>query len=180
MKQKILLHVCCAICGAALVDLLKEQFEIVVFFYNPNIHPEKEYVSRRDSVKSLANIYNLQFIEGEYNKEDWFSLVKGFETEPEGGARCPICFKMRLDKVGSFAKENNCQGFLTTLALSPYKSEEQINNIAKEVSENNNVKFITLKDLNIDKKEVWRKTRELAKQYNFYHQKYCGCIFSVR
>jgi len=182
MKQKILLHVCCAICGAALTELLKDKYDVVILFYNPNIHPKEEYEKRKDSVKKLAEIYNLQFIEGEYDDKNWFELVKGLEQEPEGGARCPVCFKMRLEKTGQVAKENNCTGFLTTLAMSPYKNENQINEIALRLASltQGKAKFLTLKDLGIDKKQIWQKSRELARKYEFYHQKYCGCVYSIR
>lgn len=188
MKEKILLHVCCAICGAALTELLKDKFEVVLYFYNPNVHPQEEYLKRRDAVKSLAEIYNVEFFEGEYDKENWFETVKGLEQEPEGGKRCPVCFKMRLKKAGEFAKQQNCTGFLTTLAMSPYKNEQQINEIALRLDllAQGKVKFLTIEDLagtdNVAefKKKVWQKSRELARQYQFYHQKYCGCIYSVR
>lgn len=186
MKQKILLHVCCAICGAAITDLLKDKYDIVILFYNPNIHPKEEYEKRRDSVKKLAEIYNLQFIEGEYDDKNWFEKIKGLEKEPEGGVRCPVCFAMRLEYAGKIAKENNCSAFLTTLAMSPYKNEVQINEIGKHVAGNFGLQFLTAEDLagGIDvrefKKQIWQKSRQLAKQYEFYHQIYCGCVFSIR
>lgn len=186
MKPKILLHVCCAICGAALTDLLKDKYDIVILFYNPNIHPKEEYEKRRGSVKKLTEIYNLQFIEGEYDDKNWLEVVKGLEYEPEGGARCTVCFKMRLKKAAEFAKAQNCTGFLTTLSMSPYKNEEQINMIGKDVAEKFGLQFLTAQDLagaedvKEFKKKVWQKSRELAKKYEFYHQKYCGCMFSIR
>lgn len=189
-KEKILIHVCCAICGAALTELLKDKFEAVLYFYNPNIHPEDEYLKRRDAVKSLAEIYNVKFFEGNYDKENWFEIVKGLEKEPEGGARCPVCFKMRLEKAGEFAKEQGCAGFLTTLAMSPYKNELQINEIGKFMAEKFGLQFLTIEEIigsipGIDhadefKKKIWQKSRELARQYQFYHQKYCGCVYSMR
>lgn len=179
MKKKILLHTCCAICGVALVELLKDQFEVVIFFYNPNIHPKEEYERRRDSVKNLAEIYDLQFIEREYDNNNWFEKVKGLEKEQEGGVRCPVCFKMRLECAGKIAKENNCFGFLTTLLISPYKNEDQINEIGKEIAGKYSLNFLTDKDFGLDKKQVWQKSRELSRKYEFYHQKYCGCMFSI-
>jgi len=137
MKPKLFLHVCCAVCAAAMVDLLKDKFEIVLFYYNPNTHPEEEYQKRKESVVELAKIYNVEFLEGEYDKEIWFEKVKGLEKEPEGGKRCLVCFKNRLQRTALLAKENY---FTTTLSLSPYKNEKEINKIGKKIPQ----KFLTL------------------------------------
>lgn len=178
-KSKIIIHTCCAVCGAYLAEFFKENSEPILFFYNPNIYPLEEYERRKDAIKKLAEIYNLKFIEGDYDTENWNAAIKGFEAEPEGGKRCEICFKMRLDKTAEFAKENDADFFATTLAISPYKNEKIINEIGESIGEKINIKFVKLTELNIDKKELWQKTRELAKKYNFYHQNYCGCIFSI-
>jgi len=126
-KPKLMLHVCCAVCGAFMVDFLKDKYDMSLFFYNPNIHPEEEYLKRKESALKLANIYSIDFIEGEYDKDSWFGKIKGLEQEQEGGKRCLVCFEERLLKTASASEEY----FSTTLSLSPYKDENAINNIGK-------------------------------------------------
>jgi len=177
-KSKILLHTCCAICAVNLVELLKREFEPLIFFYNPNIHPKSEYEKRKESVKKLAKIYNVEFIEGSYEVEKWFKEIKGLEKEPEGGKRCPICFKIRLLKTAKLAKERDIKYFATTLAASPYKDEKIIEKLGKKIAEEFELEFLSLTDFGLEKNASWRRSRQLARKYNFYHQKYCGCVFS--
>jgi len=179
-KPKIIIHVCCAVCGAALVELLRERFEPVVFYYNPNIYPKEEYDKRKNSVESLAQLNKVEFIEGPYDNDNWLKTVKGLERELEGGKRCDVCFNARLSKVAEFTKDSDAVYFTSTLFLSPYKNEWQINKIGASIASQFNLQFLTIEDLKIDKKTFWAKTRELSKKYNFYHQRYCGCVYSVR
>ena len=179
-NPKIIIHVCCAVCGAALVELLKERFEPVVFYYNPNIYPQEEYEKRKSSVQNLAQLNEVEFIEGPYDSDGWLKTVKGLEKELEGGRRCDTCFNFRLGKVAEFAKESGAAYFTSTLFLSPYKNEWQIGKIGESVASKFDLQFLTMDDLKIDKKTFWAKTRELSKKYNFYHQKYCGCIYSIQ
>lgn len=176
-KPKIVIHICCAICGAYLTELFKKDFTPIIFFYNPNIHPREEYEKRKDSAVKLARIYNAEFIEGNYDDKNWFEKIKGFENEPEGGKRCPACFRIRLHETAILAKNKNTPYFTATLAASPYKNEILINSIGNEIAKELNLNFIKLNNLE-NKQDIWKKTRELAKKYDFYHQKYCGCIFS--
>jgi len=178
-KPKLVLHTCCAVCGAYLVDLLKDQFRITLFFYNPNIWPKEEYEKRLEAVKKLAEIYNINFKEGEYNYDFWSKKIKGFENEPEGGKRCPICFRMRLEETAKIAKEEDALYFTTTLAISPFKDDKILDEIANSIAKENDLIFLPLSEFG-DKKDLWRKTQELSKKYQFYHQKYCGCQFSFR
>lgn len=178
-NSRIVLHTCCAVCGAYFSKFLKEKFrEVLIYFYNPNIHPKEEYNKRKEAVQKLAKIYNFEFKEGVYDKDRWFELVRGLEGEPEGGKRCSVCFEMRLKKAADFAKNNGFQCFATTLFLSPHKDGKVIDEIGKEIAGDLGVNFLAFSELNKDKKELWQKTRELAKKFNFYHQTYCGCVFS--
>lgn len=176
-KKKLVLHTCCAICGAALVEELKSNFEIIVFFYNPNIQPEQEYEKRLDSAKKLAEIYKLEFIEGDYEPEKWLENVRGLENEPENGIRCPVCFKMRLEKTAQLAEKMNAD-FTTTLLISPYKNKEIICCLGGLAAETTESQFFSFENLGLNKQKLWQKTKGLAKKYDFYHQKYCGCQFS--
>lgn len=179
-KPRILLHVCCAVCGSRLAQTLKDRFQPVVFYYNPNIHPREEYDKRRDSAEKLADLNGLDFIEGPYDTASWFTAVAGFENEPEGGKRCPICFVLRLQKTAEEAKQRNIRFFATTLSLSPYKDENLIDKLGDEIGREMNLRFVAAKELAPDRKGFWRRTREIAKEKSFYHQKYCGCEFSQR
>jgi hypothetical protein len=179
MKPKILVHLCCAICGASLIEKLKEKFEPVIFFYNPNIYPETEYKKRKESVKKLAKIYNVKFFEEKYDTENWQEKIKGKEKELERGERCYDCFEMRLEKTAEVAKENNFEFFTTSLFVSPFKNENQVDLAGKSVSEKYKINYLSMLEIIENKPENWKKTRELSKKYDFYFQKYCGCIFSM-
>ncbi|HOM33264.1 MAG TPA: epoxyqueuosine reductase QueH [Candidatus Paceibacterota bacterium] len=179
IKPKLILHICCAVCGAYLIDLLKNQFEIILYFYNPNIWPKEEYDKRLKEAEKLAEIYQINFQEGEYNYDLWLEKVRGWESEPEGGKRCLICFRERLEKTAEIAKKEKSLYFTTTLAISPFKDEKVLDEIATLIAKENNLIFLPLSEFG-DKKELWKKTQELSKKYELYHQKYCGCQFSFR
>ncbi|MGB9847946.1 MAG: epoxyqueuosine reductase QueH [Minisyncoccia bacterium] len=184
MKEKILLHICCAVCGAYLIELLKEKFEVILYYCNSNIWPEEEYYKRLESVKKLAQEYQVDLIVEKYDHDSWVEKVKGLEKEAEGGKRCEVCFQERLGKTIDYALQNKIKYFSTTLPISPYKSEDLINEIGRKMSLNGEITFLAFSEIEKmfqkDKKELWKKTRELAKKLNLYHQKYCGCEFSLR
>ncbi len=167
----MLLHTCCAPC----LDGLIVAENPTLYFYNPNIHLEEEYKKRLEEVKKVAKKFNLSLIEGEYNKDKWFELVKGFEKEPEKGKRCEICFKMRLEETAKKAKELGIKNIATTLTSSIYKDSSLINKIGEAIAQKYDLKFFRL---NFDKKGVDPKSLKLSKELNLYRQKYCGCIFS--
>lgn len=177
---KILVHICCAVCGAALIEELKKKFEPILFFYNPNVHPFEEYSKRRQAVQELAKIYEVQLVEGIYEQEKWLARVKGLENEPEGGKRCAVCFEMRLKETALFAQKSGINFFTATLALSPHKNEEVINGMGLAAEKETKVGFLNTEKLGIEKKDIWQKTRVLAKTHGFYHQNYCGCFFSFQ
>ncbi|MDD5547828.1 MAG: epoxyqueuosine reductase QueH [Candidatus Pacebacteria bacterium] len=176
-NSKILIHTCCAVCGAYLTEVLKADYEPVIFFYNPNIHPREEYEKRKESAVKLAEIYKAEFVEGDYDDKNWTDKIKGLEGEKEGGKRCTVCFEMRLQKTAEEAKRRGIKYFATTLAVSPYKNEKLINEIGQRIAKENGLEFITINSA--DKKDIWDKSRKLAKDFNFYHQNYCGCTYSI-
>lgn len=178
-KPKLVLHICCAICGAYLSELLKDRFEIIYYYYNPNIHPEEEYEKRKASVQQLAAIYGSEFIEGDYEVQEWYKSIAGFEGEPEGGKRCPLCFRLRIERTAKLALAKGATHFTTTLATSPYKNEDIIGAIGTSIAHETGLTFLTMSDFGEPKKDIWAKTRVLAKQHAFYHQNYCGCTFSI-
>jgi len=174
--KKILVHTCCAPCSTySFEKLISEGFEPVIFFYNPNIHPENEYKKRLEELIKFADFKKYPLIIQEDAPELWFEVVKGFEEEKEGGSRCEICFRMRLEKTAIYAGENNFDGFTTTLTISPHKNTVIINKIGKELSKKHDIFFL---EENFKKAEGFKKSLELSKQYNLYRQRYCGCVFS--
>lgn len=173
--MKLLLHTCCANCGIVPVEELKIGFDLTLFWYNPNIWPEEEYKKRLTNVQSLAEIYKVPLIVGDYENKKWLELVNGFEKEPEGGRRCEICFRMRLEKTAQLARENNFIFFTTTLGVSRYKNSHLINQIGQEIAQKHHLRYFSFE---IDKNQAAQRELEISKKYHFYRQKYCGCIYS--
>ena len=176
-KKKILLHVCCAPCSPYVADLLSEDYEVTLFFYNPNIQPKPEYELRLEEIKRFAEENNLKLIIGDYDLDKWTDYIKGLETEPERGKRCDQCFRLRLEKSIKIAEKKAIPYLTTTLTVSPHKDANTINRIGKELSENSKVDFLAE---NFKKNDGFKKTNLMGEKYNFYRQNYCGCIFSRR
>ena len=173
--KKLLLHSCCGPCSTAVIEKLKDFFDITVFFYNPNIHDKAEYEKRLSFQKKVCEINNLPLIEGEYDTENFFSLVKGKEEEKEGGERCFICYEMRLYKTAQTARDKGFDFFTTTLTVSPLKNAEHINGIGEKLEKETGVKFLKS---DFKKENGYLRSIELSKEYGLYRQNYCGCVFS--
>jgi hypothetical protein len=154
---------------------LKKDYTLTLFFYNPNIHPVEEYDKRLKEAKKISEALEVPLIEGDYDSKKWLDAVKGHEKDEEGGKRCRICFRVRLEKIAKLAKEKGFDFFTTTLTVSPYKNAEIINHIGKELEKKDNVKFLS-KDFK--KKDGYGKSIELSKEHNLYRQHYCGCVYS--
>lgn len=168
--MKILLHICCGVCASSVVERLKkERVEVTGFFYNPNIHPEEEYKRRLEVAQQVARILNFPLIEGAYDNENWFKLTTGLEDEPEGGRRCEVCFRMRLEKTREKASELGIPYFTTTLTVSPHKNAMLINKIGKELGKGS---FI---ERDFKKMDGAKLAMDFAKRHNLYRQNYCGC-----
>jgi hypothetical protein len=171
--EKILLHICCGVCASSAVAKLREKnFDVVGFFYNPNIHPEEEYLKRLDVAREVARILDFELISGTYDKEVWLEKTKSLEGEPEGGRRCSACFKMRLEEAQKKAKEMGIKKFTTTLSASPHKDVGVINEIGRSISPS---EFLVS---DFKKQNGFKLAMEFAKRYNLYRQNYCGCIYS--
>lgn len=175
----LLLHSCCAPCSSYVIEYLSKYFKITVFYYNPNISPDSEYRYRANEQKRLIESMPLEnpveFLEGNYNPDEFFEASKGLENAPEGGARCAKCFNLRLSKTAETAKQGNYDYFTTTLTISPLKNAQLINNIGKELSNKYGVPYL-LSDFK--KKNGYKRSIVLSKEYNLYRQNYCGCVFS--
>lgn len=177
-SKKLLVHICCAPCATySFEKLISDKFFPVGFFYNPNIFPEIEYKRRLDELIKFADIKKYPLIIQEDSPELWLEAIKGHENSKEGGSRCEICFRLRLEKAAIYAGKNNFDGFTTTLTISPHKNTAVINQIGKELSEKHNIYFL---EENFKKAEGFKKSLELSKQHNLYRQSYCGCVFSQR
>ena len=176
-RPKLLLHSCCGPCSTTVITMLKEYFDITVFYYNPNIEPREEYEKRKSEqirlIKELDSEF-VKFLESDYANEEFRSVTKGLEEEKEGGARCSVCFKLRLEKTALKAKELDYEYFGTTLTVSPYKNSYIINEIGAMLEKNFGVKYLYS---DFKKKEGYKKSIELSKKYNLYRQNYCGCLF---
>lgn len=176
-RKRLLLHSCCGPCTTVPVERLQTEYEIVCFEYNPNIHPAEEHQLRVRELKNLSKQLDFKLVLSKYDPDDWFVRVKGFENEPEGGQRCKICFRMRMEKTAQFAREKCFDCFTTTLTISPHKNAALINKIGNEIAERMNMPFL---ESNFKKKDGYKRSIELSKVYNLYRQNYCGCIYSRR
>jgi len=175
--MKLLLHSCCAPCSTEVICRLKEKYQVTLFFYNPNIHPRKEYEKRLWEQKKLAQKLGIQLIKGQYTPDDWLSAVKGLENEPENGRRCEICYRMRLLETAKLAKKEDFPVFTTTLTISPHKNSEIINSIGNEISNDMGVEYLSE---DFKKKNGFGRSIEHSRKHDLYRQDYCGCIYSMR
>lgn len=177
-KPRLLLHSCCAPCSSAILEFLQEYFEITVYFFNPNITFEEEYMKRLEEQKEYHKKrgYKINVVEGEYNPEiDFFQKVKGLENEREGGKRCHQCYNLRLEETAKKAQELGYDYFTTVLSISPMKNAQWINEIGEELGKKYGIKFL---NGDFKKKSRYLRSIEISKEYELYRQDYCGCIFS--
>lgn len=175
--MRLLLHICCGPCAGHCIEELKKEGEVLGLFYNPNIHPQEEYVRRLENARHICDVLGVELIDADYEVNSWFKAVSGLEGEPEGGLRCEVCFRMRLERAAEFASSRGCDAFTTTLTVSPHKNAELIHRIGDEVGERYAVKF--RHDI-FRKKDGFKKSMEIAHRHGLYRQNYCGCIFSKR
>jgi len=192
--KRLLLHSCCAPCSSYCMEYLREFYRITVFYYNPNITEEPEYVKRVEEEKRLVAVYNRQFetgdfagmhstpgafrievLEGDYEPQLFFGRVKGLEGCAEGGERCFACYALRLKKTAEVAKESGFDYFATTLTLSPLKNAQKLNEIGAALAESVGVEYLPS---DFKKKGGYQRSIELSKTFELYRQNYCGCVFS--
>lgn len=178
---RLLLHSCCAPCSSAVLEYLSEYFSITVFYFNPNIYPEEEFIHRISEQKrlicELPCRHKVDFIEQGWQQERFYEAVKGLENIREGGERCFACYRLRLEETAKLAAEKGYDWFTTTLSVSPYKNAAKLNEIGAEVGEKYGVKHLPS---DFKKKEGYKRSIELSAKYGLYRQDYCGCIFSQK
>ena len=176
----VLLHVCCAPCSSYCLEYLSEFFDITVYYYNPNITKPEEYAYRLSEEKRYIALrtdfrHPVGMTESEYDPKVFFEAVKGLEKEPEGGARCEKCFRLRLEASAKKAKELGVDCFTTTLTISPLKNAALLNEIGEEMGERYGVMWLPS---DFKKKEGYKRSIVLSHEYDLYRQNYCGCVFS--
>ena len=173
--MKIVLHICCGVCAAGVVErLISEGHQVLGLFYNPNIHPLQEYSRRLEVTRRVAEELNFPLEVAPYTPKEWFKETSSLENEPEGGKRCEVCFRLRLRKAYSYMKDYRWDAFTTTLTISPRKSAEVINQIGRELG---GEKFLVR---DFKKKGGFKRAIELAEKWTLYRQNYCGCVYSMR
>lgn len=177
----LLLHSCCAPCSSYVLEYLSNYFKITVFYYNPNIYPEEEYRRRaKEQEVFISNIkikHEISFIEGNYDSKSFYAIAKGLEGQKEGGERCTRCFELRLGEAAIMAKKSSYDYFTTTLSISPHKDAKRLNEIGDRLSKEYGINYLYS---DFKKKEGYKRSIELSKEYNLYRQDYCGCVFSKR
>lgn len=197
MKEKILLHACCAVCTAGVYDQLKDDFAITLFWYNPNIFPKAEHDRRLTELLNFCDKINIKILIGDYDwKEEhkfWLKKIKGLEREPERGKRCEKCFQMRLEATAAVATQSNnhhkgefsAKGgpacgwdlFGAEFSVSPHKDAKMINEIGERVGKKSGISFYSA---DFKKRGGFQKSSEISRKYNLYRQRYCGCEYSRR
>lgn len=179
--KRLLLHSCCAPCSSYCIETLAKYFDITILYYNPNIEPFEEYNLRKQEeirfIKEFKSPNKLDIMDCDYDNHLYHELVKGLEEEKEGGPRCHKCYKLRLEKTAILAKENGYDFFGTTLTVSPYKNSQILNKIGEDLANQYKIDYLYS---DFKKKNGYKRSIELSKEYGLYRQDYCGCIYSKR
>lgn len=179
VRPRLLLHSCCAPCSSAVLEALSPYFDLYILYYNPNISPQAEYQKRLDELRRLIGGMDLpgpvELLPCGYRGEDFEEMAAGLEDEPEGGARCLRCYRLRLREAAKAAKELGLDYFTTTLSISPLKNAQALNSIGEELAEEFGVKHLPS---DFKKKEGYKRSIQLSREYGLYRQDYCGCAFS--
>jgi predicted adenine nucleotide alpha hydrolase (AANH) superfamily ATPase len=177
--NRVLLHSCCAPCAGDLMErMIESGIELTIFFYNPNIHPKKEYEIRKNENIRFAEKLGIPFVDADYDVQNWFKRAKGLEWSPERGERCTKCFDMRFERTALYAFENGFSTITSSLGISRWKNMDQINDCGIRAA--NNYEGITYWTYNWRKEGGAERMYQIAKREEFYKQEYCGCIFSLR
>ena len=178
-RPHLLLQSCCGPCSSYVLEALTPFFRVTVLYYNPNIQPREEYelrlANQRKIIDALPTPTVVDLLECPYDGERYDQAVRGLESEPEGGQRCTVCFRLRLEETARLAKENGFDWFCTTLTVSPHKDADRLNRIGAELGERYGVPFLPS---DFKKREGYKRSIELSKVYGLYRQDYCGCLFS--
>ncbi len=176
--NKIVLHTCCAICSGYPISYLQDMgYQVISYFYNPNIFPESEYQKRLAAEKTLCEHFNCELVEELYVPDEFYTVAKGLEAEPEKGKRCDKCFELRLQKTAEFAKKNGIKTFTTSMVISPHKNFVKLSAIGEDIAKNYGLEYLAV---DFKKKDGFLKTNKISKELGLYRQNYCGCRYSLR
>ena len=176
-KPFLLLHICCGPCSTHVIDLLKDKYHPIGFFYNPNLHPKQEYFRRLEAAAQVCRQHRAALWVPPFGQEAWLDGVKGLEGEPEGGRRCNICIRLRLEVTAWLARAASMTAFATTLTISPRKDSHVINTLGTDLSRSHEIPFL---EANFKKKGGFLKSVQKSKDLGLYRQDYCGCCYSMR
>jgi predicted adenine nucleotide alpha hydrolase (AANH) superfamily ATPase len=177
--KRLLLHSCCAPCSGELMEAFSTSgIDYTIFFYNPNIHPLKEYELRKEENIRFAEKHNVPFIDADYDTDNWFDRAKGMENEPERGTRCTMCFDMRFERTALYAHEHGFDVMTSSLGISRWKDMNQINGCGHRAVEP--YEGLRYWDYNWRKAGGSQRMIEISKREHFYQQEYCGCVYSLR
>ncbi len=177
--QKLLLHSCCAPCSGEVMEAIQAAgIEYSIFFYNPNIHPKREYELRKQENIAFAEKHSIEFIDADYDTDNWFERVKGLEMEPERGERCTKCFDMRFERTALYAEEHGFPVISSSLGISRWKNMDQINDCGRRAA--SRYDGMVYWDYNWRKGGGAQRMIEISKRERFYQQEYCGCVYSLR
>lgn len=175
-RPRLLLHSCCGPCSSYVLEYLTRYFDVTLLYYDPNIQPEAEYALRLENqMLVLERFPCVALMPCAYDGEAYSEAVRGLEGQPEGGARCSVCFRLRLEMTARMAAEGGFGFFCTTLTVSPHKNAEVINGIGNELAEKYGVRWLPS---DFKKRDGYRRSIELSREYGLYRQNYCGCLFS--
>ena len=178
-RPPLLLHACCAPCSSATLERLSAHFDLTILYYNPNIYPPEEYHRREAELERFVEQagYHYPVVELPYDPQEFYTAVKGLENEPEKGARCTVCYRLRMRRAAQYARDNGFDWFTTTLSISPHKDAARINAIGQELEAEFGVKHLPS---DFKKHNGYLRSLQLSEQYGLYRQDYCGCEFSAR
>lgn len=175
----LLIHSCCAPCSSYCLEYLSRYFRITVLYYNPNISPEEEFIKRAEEQRRLVSEMSFKHpvsvVVDNYDPQEFYSAVKGMEHIPEGGERCFVCYRLRLERAAGYAAENGFDFFCSTLSISPLKNCQKLNEIGEMLSEIYPVKHLPT---DFKKRNGYKRSIELSREYGLYRQDYCGCVYS--
>lgn len=182
-KPRLLLHACCGPCSTSCVERLAHEYSVTLYYYNPNIMDREEYLLRREALIKFVDGFNrdndgvcsVSYFEGKYEPERFIALAEPMKDEPEGGARCDMCFALRLSDTAMMAKKLEFDYFTTTMSVSPHKDYKAIAELGYRLEENTGVKYL---DIDFKKKNGFGRSVELSKQYGLYRQNFCGCEYA--
>lgn len=174
-RPRLALHSCCGPCSTYVLEYLTHYFDVTLFFYNPNIHPEDEYKKRLAAQHTVCDAFGVDIVECDYDAACFFERVTGLENEPEGGARCTVCFQMRLENTARIARDNGFDLLATTLTVSPHKNAPLINEIGEGICREFGIRWLPS---DFKKKGGYLRSTQLSREYDIYRQNYCGCIYS--